>query len=87
MKQCYYYIEVNPFLQSLDSFWIMRSVRYIRICRTVGPLARVKGSFHVKSPRVPHDPSQMFPKKLLKNTLMHVLRTQTKFYMLLIISF
>ena len=24
------------------------------------------GSFHVKSPRVPHDPSQMFPKKLLK---------------------
>ena len=28
------------------------------------------GSFHVKSPRVPHDPSQMFPKKLLKNTSM-----------------
>ena len=24
------------------------------------------GPFHVKSPRVPHDPSQMFPKKLLK---------------------
>ena len=26
----------------------------------------VYGSFHVKSPRVPNDPSQMFPKKLLK---------------------
>ena len=32
------------------------------------------GSFHVKSPRVPHDPFQMFPKKLLK-----FLRTQNFF--------
>ena len=36
------------------------------------------GSFHVKSPRVPHDPSQMFPKKLLKIPQC-VLRTQNIF--------
>ena len=36
------------------------------------------GSFHVKSPRVPHDPSQMFPKNLIKIPQC-VLMTQTKF--------
>ena len=40
-----------------------------------------KGSFRVKSPNfqeIPHDPSQMFPKKLLKIPQC-VLITQTKF--------
>ena len=41
-------------------------------------VSNVCGSFHVKSPRVPHDPSQMFPKKIL-NIPKCVLRTQTKF--------
>ena len=39
------------------------------------------GSFRVKSPNfqeIPHDPSQMFPKKLLKIPQC-VLMTQTKF--------
>ena len=45
---------------------VVAQMRMLRWMYGATELDRIRGSFHIKSPRVPHDPSQMFPKKLLK---------------------